>query len=245
MSPRLLATLAADRGLEVVALTDHNSALNAPAFAVAAARAGIIPLFGMELTSREEAHILAVFPDPRRALEFGAEIGGLRPHFAWSSGPFGDQIVVDADEGVIEEVEEYLNVALDADFSKLAELARAGGGMAIPAHVDRDMFSVSSQLGYLPEGEYDAVEAVGEVDFSLSRGLAVIHGSDAHYPDGIGRRFSQVDAPREAAARLRAALCRFAREGCGDIAAYPEKEAQEFFDSLRLSLTRPSAARAK
>ena len=61
MSPRVIARRAAQEGLAAAALTDHNSALNAPAFASACVREGIVPVFGIEVTTMEEAHVLALF----------------------------------------------------------------------------------------------------------------------------------------------------------------------------------------
>ena len=74
-SPRLIARLARERGLDLVALTDHNSALNCPAFAECCRREGIAPLFGIEACSVEEVHVLCLFGAVEGALEFGESLG--------------------------------------------------------------------------------------------------------------------------------------------------------------------------
>ena len=68
-SPSAMAARARERGIDLMALTDHNSARNAPAFAEACRRQGLMALFGTETTSREEVHILSLFPDTPRKLE--------------------------------------------------------------------------------------------------------------------------------------------------------------------------------
>ena len=260
MSPRLMAETAAARGLDLMALTDHNSTLNCPAFAIACARRGLIPLFGLELCSAEEVHLLALFPTPRRALEFGAAIRELLPLLPWDPNSFGDQVVVDEDEGVLELHERWLGAALDAPLGELVEMARLAGAIIIPAHVDRGMFSVYSQLGFLPPGPYDAVESLGPPPVSLTLGLKAVSGSDAHYPEHIGRRPTIVEMPEGGVAALRAALLAFAATvvrlglatGGGEskdefggyaelladprLEAYPAREAEEFFEDLRQAL---------
>lgn len=220
MSPGLLATRARERGIDILALTDHNASLNCPPFALACAQRGILPLFGMELCSAEEVHLLAIFSDPGGTLEFGAEIHTLLPSLTWDPEAFGDQAVVDQNEGLLELHSTYLGAALAASFEELTERAAAAGALVIPAHVDRAMFSVHSQLGFLPPGPYDAIESVFAPPPYLSGGHSVISGSDAHYPEHIGRRPFGVELPGAAVENLAEALKRYTKlnssGGAGD-----------------------------
>jgi len=193
-SPSAMAARAARKGLDLFALTDHNSALNAPAFATACARAGLIPLFGLEINPFEEAHLLAVFPDPLSALAFSDQVFPYLPQMEATPGQFGDQVVVDPDEHILAMPSAWYGNALQQSFTFFAELAAEAGALVIPAHVDRPQFSVYSQLGFLPEGEYDAVEAMGaDPDVALCGRHCVISGSDAHVPEHIGRRASTLE----------------------------------------------------
>jgi 3',5'-nucleoside bisphosphate phosphatase len=194
-SPSLLARLARERGLQLVALTDHNSALNCPAFEECCRREGIAPLFGMEANSLEEVHVLCLFGSVEAALDFGLFLGSLLMDLPYDADKLGDQVAVDADEGVLELVDRYLGAALTLGFDELCAEAAARGALVIPAHVDRPMFSVSSQLGFLPPGPYDAVESMRRPAPALTGGLAAISGSDAHYPEHICRRPFAVELP--------------------------------------------------
>ena len=259
MSPALMAKVARERQIDLMAITDHNAALNCPAFAAACAGEGVLPLFGLELNSSEEVHLLAIFATPRDALVFGAELYHLIPALAWDPGSFGDQVVVDEDENVLELHDRWLGAAMDAAFGDLAEKAHSAGALVIPAHVDRGMFSVYSQLGFLPPGPYDAVESIGPAPFSLTGGLCALSGSDAHYPEHIGRRPFLIDLPEASVRDMRKALGVFAlsygagRRGRAETAEfggyaglladplldlYPEKEARALFADLREALTR-------
>ena len=71
MTPADLAAMCALAGLDIVALTDHNTCGNCAAFCRAAEARGLLALAGMELCTAEEIHVICLFPDPGRAEEFG------------------------------------------------------------------------------------------------------------------------------------------------------------------------------
>jgi hypothetical protein len=194
-SPSLLARLARERGLGLVALTDHNSALNCPAFEESCRREGITALFGIEACSVEEVHVLCIFGRVEPALDFGLRLSSALMPLPYDPDKLGDQVVVDADEEVLELVDRYLGAALDLGFDEICAEAAERGALVIPAHVDRPMFSVSSQLGFLPPGPYDAVESMREPASELRGGLTAISGSDAHYPEHLARRPFAVELP--------------------------------------------------
>lgn len=188
MSPKAIARAARGRGVALLALTDHNAARNCPAFGVACRREGIAPLFGMECCSAEEAHVLAIFGDVEGALAFGERLEGLLPPVALDRARFGDQVIVDEDDFVLGEVGVHLGNALPIGFDELCREIKAAGALCIPSHIDRPYYSATSQLGFLPDGPYDAVEIVKAESAGLARGYPVVTGSDAHSLDRVGRR---------------------------------------------------------
>jgi hypothetical protein len=206
LSPALLARRARERGLALVALTDHNASLNCPAFEECCRREGLAPLFGAEAASQEEVHVLCLFGTAAAALDFGELLRRLLPPLPYDPEKLGDQVVVDADEGVLDLPDYFLGAATELGFDELCAEAVGRGALVVPAHVDRPMFSVSSQLGFLPPGPYAAVESMREPPSSLSLGLPVISGSDAHYPEHVGRRAFRLELPEEVLAARLAAL---------------------------------------
>lgn len=207
MSPAKIAEALAARGVQLAALTDHNSALNCPAFADACAKRGIVPLFGIEAQTREECHVLCLFPRVDQALALGEELYALMPDVPNVPERMGDQVYVDVDENIIGEVEKYLVASADLGLEDLAARALALGGLVIPAHVDRPAFSLTSQLGFVPDGPWDALELVrmppddgqpppeGRLD---TRGYPLITSSDAHYLEHVGRRAFDLDLAGDA-----------------------------------------------
>jgi PHP family Zn ribbon phosphoesterase len=196
-SPSLLCRVAKKRGIDVLALTDHNAALNCPAFAEACEREGLAALFGVEACSVEEVHVLCIFGTVDEALGFGSYLWDHLMEVPYDPDRLGDQVVVDVEENVLELPRRYLGAALELGFDELCRRAADLNALVIPAHVDRPMFSVSSQLGFLPPGPYDAVESISRPQAALVRDLAAISGSDAHYPEQIGTRPFLVDLPPE------------------------------------------------
>ncbi|MFZ4615593.1 MAG: PHP domain-containing protein [Rectinemataceae bacterium] len=194
-SPAILARFARKKGINLLALTDHNSALNAPAFEECCRREGLVPLFGMEASSREEVHVLCLFATAQAALDFGAELLGYLPSLPYDSTSPDDQLVVDAEGLLIERAQHCFGACLDLGFDALCSLADSRGALVIPAHVDRSFMSVGSQLGSLPRGPYAAVEALRPPPVSLKAGYTVITGSDAHEPGAVGRRPFALSLP--------------------------------------------------
>jgi len=197
MSPAVLVDRAVTRGVAVLALSDNNSARNAPAFEALCRRAGVVALCGVEVTTQEELHCLCLFATAAEALEFGAFIEDRLRKVANKPEKWGDQIVVDEDENVLDEVPFYLGTATDLPLTDLGGYCLSAGGLFIPAHIDRPSQSVVSQLGYLPDLPYTALEVRKDAATLDTRGVVLVKGSDAHYPDDVGSRTCriEVDAP--------------------------------------------------
>lgn len=198
MSPRAIAASLAARGISLAALTDHNTALNCPAFASACRDSGVTPLFGIEAQGREECHILCLFFDLESALALGNELYDLMPPILNVPEKMGDQVYVDENEDIAGEVDKYLITSADIGLEDLADRVISLGGIVIPAHVDRPSFSLTSQLGFIPDGHWSALEVVRMPDTSApraldTRGYPLITSSDAHYPEHIGRRAFELD----------------------------------------------------
>ncbi|MDR2747929.1 MAG: PHP domain-containing protein, partial [Treponema sp.] len=147
LSPRLLVDTAAARGIKVLALTDHNSGLNCPAFAKLCPRRGIIPIYGMEAATSEEIHILCLFSGLEACLAFSEYAYGILVPFPNDPEKTGDQVYVDEEDNIEGEVEYYLVNPLDLSVDAIGPKVAEYGGITIPAHVDRAAFSMFSQLG--------------------------------------------------------------------------------------------------
>ncbi len=188
LTPALLAVEAMEQGIQVLALTDHNSTRNLPAFKEACELCSILPLFGMEVTTLEEVHVLTIFPRIEDALQFGSFVEYLLPPIKNRQDLFGRQLVVDLEGTVLEEVDLMLSTATSLPFSDVVEEALSRDALVIPAHIDRYANSVLANLGFLPDLPYSALEAIHIPVSADTRGLALLTGSDAHSLEQVGRR---------------------------------------------------------
>ncbi|QEN09277.1 PHP domain-containing protein [Oceanispirochaeta crateris] len=194
MSPSRLVNEASAKGIGMLALTDHNAGDNLPAFDVCCRRKGIIPVYGLEVTGREEAHLLCLFGDLKTAVRFGYIIYENLMTIPNNPDRMGDQVIVDEDENILGELEKHLaGGAVDFSMEELIEMVHQREGLFIPAHIDRAAFSIKSQLGFLPENDYDAVEVMHKpCSFNAGRYFETT-GSDAHYPANVGQRSFELD----------------------------------------------------
>jgi len=189
MSPRRIAEEAVAKGIEMIAVTDHNSARMVDAVAGAATAAGLEFLFGMELQTREEVHLLAYFDEAAACHRFADAIYDLLPDRPNEPAYFGDQVVVDVDEEILGQEPRLLVNSLDLAFDEAVSLVREHGGLPVPAHVDREPYGLVAQLGFPPKSvAFDLVETIGgTLPGGFGRAVAIC-SSDAHRPEEIGRR---------------------------------------------------------
>ncbi len=192
LSPREIVRRYQEQGVDCIALTDHSCARNLPAFEDACAAIGMNRLYGMEVSTAEEVHVLALFDDLPCALDFGSTVYAHLPDFPADPDTFGAQPVVTADETVTAFAGKLLVAATDLSFFDLVPMVQNAGALCIPAHIDRPMCGAIAHLGFLPDLPYDAVEAVGPVDAAIARRWPVVRFSDAHHPSQIARRTTVV-----------------------------------------------------
>lgn len=208
MTPANIAAMCALAGLNVVALTDHNSTGNCAAFCRAAARHGLLGIPGMELCTREEVHVVCLFSGLEQADAFSEYVGRLLPSISNNSRVFGPQILMDSEDGVLGEETRLLAGAADIGLQDVPGLAASFGGLAYPAHIDRPSNSLLSQLGiwdpdlkfslaevsrYCPENLFDRPDL---------RGLRHISGCDAHDLGQIPDAHQYMEVPEATAAAV-------------------------------------------
>lgn len=199
MSPALIAACLKQRGIGLAALTDHNSSLNNPSFAFHCRRQGILCLYGMEAQTAEEIHMLCLFSSLKQALDFGQFIYDLLPPVMNKPEKTGDQVYVDEEDSILGEVEKYLITSADISIEELVKEVHLRQGLCIPAHVDRPSFSLTSQFGSITRGNWDALEAVRLDRYPPINTLSypVIFSSDAHYPEHIARRWTELEVDED------------------------------------------------
>ncbi len=194
MTPRAVTELAKERRLDIIAVTDHNSAENAGAALERGRALNISVLPGMEICSMEEVHLVALFDTITQALAM-QEFVYNRLQGENNPDVFGYQVVANAEDEVLDQNPRLLIGAVKVDLNTLVTKIHELDGLAIAAHIDKNVYSITSQLGFIPPDlPLDAVEVSyrsrpEEAGPRLLMGLKIpcITSSDAHFTGEIGR----------------------------------------------------------
>ena len=189
MTPNNIAGMAVLNGLHIVALTDHNSARNCPAFFAAAKKQGIVPVAGMELTTSEDIHAVCLFEQLEDALRFDAYIQSQRTLISNRTDIFGDQLLTDENDEIIGTEPHFLSNATAISIEEAPALVDRFGGVCYPAHVDREANGIIATLGTFPEtldcrcAELRDAGKQSELGarFPILKEKQIIISSDAHY----------------------------------------------------------------
>ena len=211
MTPTGILTAAQEAGLDILAICDHNSSENVVAVKKAAKDTNIIVLPGMEVTSLEEVHVLALFEDTAHVLELQELIYRNLPGKN-DEDTFGKQVIVDDKEDVLGFSDRLLIGATTIPLEDIIQSIHSLRGLAIASHIDRESFSIFGQLGFIPKDlGLDALEISPNITFSEAKkkyplNYPIISSSDAHYPKDVGKNFTSFFLENGTLAEIKKAL---------------------------------------
>jgi PHP family Zn ribbon phosphoesterase len=201
-TPSDIVGMAVVKGLDVIALTDHNSCGNCRAAAQVAEEYGIVFIPGMEITTAEEVHVLALFYDVDSAEAYSEHIHKLLMPIRNDEKAFGKQQFVDEND-IITGTEPLLlinatSLTFDAAYEDIAEY----GGVMIPAHIDKSSTSLLSNMGFIPPDSQFLCAEIKHTGFTERLKTAhpylqkcnIIHSSDAHYLEDISEAENFIEA---------------------------------------------------
>ncbi len=189
MTPNNIAGMGAICGLQIMALTDHNTTKNCPAFFEAAAKQGIIPIAGMELTTAEDIHLCCLFETLEAAAAFDRVVEERRMLVPNRPDIFGQQMILDGNDEPIGVDEYFLPAATTLSLEEAAALCVRYGGVCYPAHIDRQANGIVATLGVFPEDPPFGIAELNDPDkrealcaqHPTLQGVLFVSGSDAHY----------------------------------------------------------------
>lgn len=194
MLPTLIIMKAKEKNLDIIGICDHNTAENVTAVQKAGEKEGLTVIGGIEITSQEEAHILAFFKrnaDLRHIQSIVYEhLPGVNDEKV-----FGEQVIVDEEDEMLGVNEKLLIGATTLFLEQIVALVHDLGGIAIAAHIDREAFSIIGQLGFIPKGlkldglEVSLLSRLEELraKYPEVKNFPVVSFSDAHYLEDIGK----------------------------------------------------------
>lgn len=189
MTPNNIVNMSKLCGLDVIAITDHNAADNCKACMEVGEAADIIVIPGMELMTNEEVHMVCLFPDLYAAAQMQTIVRNMMPKIQNKPDIFGEQLILDSKDKIVGKEDLYLLSPASFDIGEGCSLVRELGGVVIPAHINRDSYSILTTLGAVPdEYHFNTLEISKEVSKEEYRyihpeydNLKLIQSSDAHY----------------------------------------------------------------
>ena len=187
-TPNNIAGMAYLNGINIMALTDHNTSRNCPAFFAAARRYGVIPVAGMELTTSEDIHAVCLFERLEDALAFNDEVDTRRVRIKNREDIFGEQLILDENDNVVGREEDLLINATTIALDEAPILAAKYGGICYPAHIDKQANGAIEILGDFPHYAgfriaeiHDREKIQTYVETYGLQGMRIMVSSDAHY----------------------------------------------------------------
>jgi predicted metal-dependent phosphoesterase TrpH len=214
MTPGNIVGMAYVKGLQAIAITDHNSVRNAPAAIAHGNEYGLTVIPGMELTTSEEVHVVCLFVDMESASLFGDYVYERILPIKNREDIFGKQQVLDENDEEIERVERLLISATSISFDEVFDLVKSYGGIAFPAHIDKNANSLLSNLGFVPllsdfeNAEVHDLSKLAEIQkqHPYIKGCRILCNSDAHFLSDIHEPEYHIHAKSASARDIIAAL---------------------------------------
>jgi hypothetical protein len=204
MIPPLIVQEALDKGIDLIAITDHNASANVGAVQAAAASTPLTVLPGMELQTREEVHLLCLFDTLEQVTAWQTVVDARLPQLKNNIEFFGEQFVVDETGEFIRREPRLLSTSANLSLEEATQGVVRLGGVAIPAHVDRKAFSLIANLGFVPAGApVEALEISRHLDPAQAREklpqvreFPLVRGGDVHRLDEfLGANLFTLAAP--------------------------------------------------
>lgn len=193
MAPKAIVDAALAKGLDLIAITDHNSCAMADTVGRIATSRGLGFLYGIEFQTAEEVHVLGYFDDADSCRTAGGEAYAHLPDRRNDPLAFGDQVIVDERETILGFEPKLLINSLSLSIDQVFSLIRKNGGLPVPAHIDREAFGLIAQLGFIHDNLRPAlVEVAGRTVPLCVGGAGILRSSDAHDLEEIGRRTTTI-----------------------------------------------------
>lgn len=202
MTPNNLVNMAALLGLDMIAVSDHNTAGQLPAVFAVAESCGICVVPALEACTAEEIHFLCLADNLLGMLAFSDALYQYLPPFPNDPTVFGNQLLMNEEDEVVGTEPRFLANALTLGMDRLLRVAKEYDVLVIPAHADKASYSVYSSLGCLPaDYGFTCVELKNPASFPEFTGHRIFN-SDAHALETMQEPTNFIELPEKSARAL-------------------------------------------
>lgn len=198
MTPHNIVNMSLLKGLQLIAITDHQTVCNCEAVMKVGERQGLKVIPGMEIECKEGFHLIALFKTIEKAREMEAWLEPFMPPILNKPQLFGYQRVINEADEQVGEIKRLLITAVNQEALKVVTKARALDAIIYPAHIDRISYSIITHLGNIPEIlGFELVEVSQAANKSAYEKkyskMTVIQASDAHYLENIAESTQTIE----------------------------------------------------
>lgn len=201
MTPNNVCQMAKIKGLDVIAIADHNCAQNCQTFVNVGRHLDLIVIPAMELQTKEDVHLLCYFPDCESAIAFQQEVEAVSIKLPNKPLKFGNQILSDECDEKIGEIQHALILSTGVSTNEACRWVENKGGVVVPAHIDKKVNSIVANLGFIPEDiGIKTVEITQRADSEWIKNYhayRIIRNSDAHQLEQIAEPDYFLDIPEK------------------------------------------------
>ncbi|WP_069649210.1 PHP domain-containing protein [Caloranaerobacter ferrireducens] len=204
MTPNNIVNMAYIKGLDIISVTDHNTMENVEAVMKVAKKRDILVIPGIEVTTKEEVHVLCYFRNIEDGMEFQDFIYRGLPDIKNNEKLFGSQLLMDEDDNIIGKIDKFLLNSTKYTIKEINDFVNKLNGALVPAHVDKKSYSILANLGFIPDELNIKTVEVSSDYFSLSTDTLinldrynVLKNSDAHYLGDINEPIVFLDIERK------------------------------------------------
>lgn len=198
MTPNNIINMASLKGLDIIAITDHNSILNLDAFDQVAKDKNILFIPGIEIQTIEDIHVICLFENLDSIKSFYDDIKVLYTKYPHNQNKFGNQLIINERDEIISNYDNSLLFSINISLSDLNKKVVEYNGLFIPAHVDKSSYSIISQLGFIPDDiNCNALEIKYlENAKKYSEKYRILFNSDAHRLKDISETINSINVEK-------------------------------------------------
>ncbi|GAU78028.1 PHP domain-containing protein [Fusibacter sp. 3D3] len=205
MTPNNIVNMALIKGLDVIAITDHNTSKNARVVCKIGKEQGLLVIPGMEVQTKEEVHVLCYFEEISDLEAFDSALEPYRLKIPNRPDHFGRQQIVNHEDQCVGEYPYALIASIEVSIEQLIELCKAHGGVCVPAHVNKSSNSILANLGFMPQAlkvRTIEIHPKSPINETLIKGYQKIYNSDAHYLEHISERANKLEIDEKTISKI-------------------------------------------
>jgi PHP family Zn ribbon phosphoesterase len=209
MTPNNIVNMSLLNELDVIAVSDHNSALNVAVTKSIGEKNRILVVPAIEVCSSEEVHLLCLFEEISAAESFSEMLYEHLPNVINKPDIFGLQQQMDEEDCVISEVSKLLINAVDLSIDDLVSCIDDYSGLIIPAHIDKNSYSIISNLGFIPPDYHFSCVEIKNPPYECDFRGNIITNSDAHYLYDINEKQHWIETEEKSVKAVISALRKY------------------------------------